>query len=190
MSSIAASVGSIQMSRFREASYGVENMQLYIYGQGVDRSPQESSLKVPAVYSPPTYSHDLYNYSPHSHSLHSANHPSQSTHFLSLSDFSINKVLGSGAFGKVFHTTCSITNTDHALKVVQKDRLSSGSLDSVLAECEIMRAIAQSPAADFSLKLEASFHDKSNFFLVSVSTTFSPYSNHFSNEFNLQSNSH
>ena len=63
MTSIAVSV--IESSRLGGASDGVEEMQSYVYGQGVDRSYQESSLKVPAVYSPPTYSDDLYNYSPY-----------------------------------------------------------------------------------------------------------------------------
>ena len=171
--SIAASIGPIQISRFGEASYGAGEVQLYICSQGVDKSPQESLFKVPAVYSPHTYSDDLYNYSPHPHSTHTFNYPNPINPSLSISDFTIDKVLGTGAFGKVFHTTCSITNTYNALKVFQKDRLDAETLNTVLVESEIIQAISQSPTADFSLKLEASFHDESNFFLVSASTNFS-----------------
>ena len=145
-------------------SNGFATTLTYVWGRSIDNPKCQVPAPLPVLSPSPSFTFPP-TFSSFSPSITSK----AKTSSLFLSDFNLNHVLGSGAFGNVIHATCNLTDTTHALKVIQKDRLQRSSLLGVLDECDIMRTVSQSSASDFFLGLQAAFHDKSNFYLVTVS---------------------
>jgi serine/threonine protein kinase len=95
---------------------------------------------------------------------------------MKLEDLHFLKVMGSGITGKVYLVRDNITSKHSALKVIEKNGSgrSAAFATSVLREQRAMRKIAGS---DFLCKLEASWHDECNFYLLMVRVSFLSYNN-------------
>ncbi|KAH7925340.1 kinase-like protein [Leucogyrophana mollusca] len=82
---------------------------------------------------------------------------------LSLDDFIVHNLLGSGANGSVYHVEHRLTTKSLALKVVRKNPTDNLHSDILLSEQVAMK---RSIGNINLLPLEASFHDTANFYLA------------------------
>lgn len=83
---------------------------------------------------------------------------------ISIEDFDMRRLLGSGAQGQVYLATRR--SASYAIKVVSKARLMAGTVQ-MIQEQDLLRKLQ---GGMFVLGIEASFHDSANFYLLSVSS--------------------
>lgn len=78
-------------------------------------------------------------------------------------DFKLIRILGKGAFGKVYLVRCKLNNNKYALKCIKKDKVISSRLtEHVIREKEIMEHL-RSP---FLVSLASSFQDTTNLYML------------------------
>ena len=85
---------------------------------------------------------------------------------LSIASFKLLRLVGRGAFGRVYLAKNIRNDRIYALKVIKKRAL-KGNFGLIVSEQEVMKKLVESES-DFLLPLEASFHDTENFYLVTV----------------------
>jgi serine/threonine protein kinase len=83
-----------------------------------------------------------------------------------IEQFQVLRLLGSGAYGRVYKVIDRTSGKALALKVVKKSRLESRHVKTILSEQD---ALAQMLGNPHSLQLAASFHDSANFYMAVVS---------------------
>jgi hypothetical protein len=80
-------------------------------------------------------------------------------------DFDLLEVLGMGTFGKVFRVRHKTTGKTSALKVIVKAHLTERDEANVMVELEALKRLV---GVKGFLQLEASFHDESNYYILTV----------------------
>ncbi|KIJ14917.1 hypothetical protein PAXINDRAFT_59504, partial [Paxillus involutus ATCC 200175] len=80
-----------------------------------------------------------------------------------IEQFQVLRLLGSGAYGRVYKVIDRTSGKALALKVVKKSRLESRHVKTILSEQD---ALAQMLGNPHSLQLAASFHDSANFYMA------------------------
>lgn len=93
--------------------------------------------------------------------------PTTSPRILSINDFDIIKLIGKGASGQVYLVRDLKTNEKRAMKVIPKAGMRMHSISSIRQEQAILRLLTETGSPWF-LKLDASFHDTRNFYLIFV----------------------